>query len=99
MKEALVTFIAKVEGVVKENFSRAPPQTPTFFAPSIKIPGGTSDEEEENLRKGGIEKLSDDHEYEVNAFRATSKSKFKICFSDTDLKIDNIVVSTLHKLT
>ena len=40
-----------------------------------------SDEEEENLRKGAIEKQLDDFEYEVNTFRATSKSKFKICFS------------------
>ena len=38
---ALVTLIAKVEGVVKEKFSGAPPQTPTYFAPPpIKIPGG-----------------------------------------------------------
>ena len=41
-------------------------------------------------KKGAIEKLPDDFEYEVNAFRATSKSKFKICFSNTDLKIDNM---------
>ena len=34
MKGALVTFIAKVEGVVKEKFSGAPPQTPTFFPPN-----------------------------------------------------------------
>ena len=33
MKGVLVTFIAKVEGVVKEKFSGAPPQTPKFFAP------------------------------------------------------------------
>ena len=43
MKGVLVTFIAKVEGVVKEKFSGAPPQTPTFFAPpQIKIPGGAT---------------------------------------------------------
>ena len=30
MRGALVTFIAKVEGVVKEEFSAAPPQTPPF---------------------------------------------------------------------
>ena len=35
-------FIAKVEGVVKEKFSQAPPQTPTSFAPPIKIPGGAT---------------------------------------------------------
>ena len=34
MKGALVTFIAKVEGVVKEKFSRAAPQTPTVFRPN-----------------------------------------------------------------
>ena len=39
-----------------------------------------SDEEEENLRKGAIEKQPDDFEYEVNAFRATLKSKFKFVF-------------------
>ena len=33
MKGVLATFIAKVEGVVKEKFSGAEPQTPTFFAP------------------------------------------------------------------
>ena len=33
MRGALVTFIAKVEGVAKEKFSAAPPQTPKFFAP------------------------------------------------------------------
>ena len=33
MMGALVTFIAKVEGVVKEKFSGAEPQTLTFFAP------------------------------------------------------------------
>ena len=33
MKGALVTFIAKVEGVAKEKFSAAPPQTPTSLAP------------------------------------------------------------------
>ena len=43
MKGALVTFIVKVEGVVKEIFSGAPPQAPTFFAPPpIKIPGGAT---------------------------------------------------------
>ena len=39
-----------------------------------------SDEEEENLRKGAIEKQPDDFEYEDNAFRATLKSKFKFVF-------------------
>ena len=44
MKGALVTFIAKVEGVVKEKFSGALPQTPTYFAPPpLKIPGGATD--------------------------------------------------------
>ena len=33
MKGALVTSIAKVEGIVKETFSGAPPQTPTIFYP------------------------------------------------------------------
>ena len=42
MKGALVTFIAKVEGVVNEKFSAALPQTPVFFAPPIKIPGGAT---------------------------------------------------------
>ena len=43
MKGALVTFIAKIEGVVKEKFVGASPQTPTFFAPPpIKIPGGAT---------------------------------------------------------
>ena len=51
---------------------------------------GSSDEEEESLRKGAIEKLPDEYEYEVNAFRATSKSKFKIGFSNTALKIDSM---------
>ena len=41
-------------------------------------------------KKGAIEKQPDDFEYEVNAFHTTSKSKFKICFSSKDLKIDNI---------
>ena len=36
MKGALVTFIAKVEGVAKEKFSGAEPQTPTPFAPANK---------------------------------------------------------------
>ena len=45
MKGKLVTFIAKVEGVVKEKFSGAPPQTPTVFAPPIKIPGGATAKE------------------------------------------------------
>ena len=48
------------------------------------------DEEEEYLRKGAIEKLPDDYEFEVNAFCATSKSTFRICVSHTDLKIDNM---------
>ena len=43
-----------------------------------------------SLRKGAIERQPDDFEYEVNAFRTTSKSKFKICFSSKDLKIGNI---------
>ena len=42
MKGVLVTFIAKVEGVVKEKFSGAEPQTPKFFVPQIKIPGGAT---------------------------------------------------------
>ena len=42
MKGALVTFIAKVDGVVNEKFPGAPPQTPTFFAPPIKISGGAT---------------------------------------------------------
>ena len=42
MKGALVTFIAKIEGVVKEKFSGAPPQTSTSFAPPIKILGGAT---------------------------------------------------------
>ena len=33
MKGALVTFVAEVEGVVKDKFSGAPPQTPKFFVP------------------------------------------------------------------
>ena len=41
MKGVLVTFIAKVEGVVKEKFSEAEPQTPTFPPPN-KIPGGAT---------------------------------------------------------
>ena len=43
MKGALVTFIAKVEGVVKEKFPGAEPQTPTSFAPPIKIPDGATE--------------------------------------------------------
>ena len=43
MKGALVTFIAKVEGVVEEKFSGAEPQTPTSFAPPIKIPDGATE--------------------------------------------------------
>ena len=43
MKGALVTFIAKVEGVVKEKFSGAEPQTPNSFAPPIKIPDGATE--------------------------------------------------------
>ena len=44
ISEALVTFIAKVEGVVKEKFSGAEPQTPTqhLLPPPIKIPGGAT---------------------------------------------------------
>ena len=34
MKGVLVTFIAKVEGVAKEKFSGAEPQTLTSFAPN-----------------------------------------------------------------
>ena len=45
MKGALVTFIAQVEGVVKEKFSGAEPQTPTVSTPPpIKIPGGATDQ-------------------------------------------------------
>ena len=44
MKGALVTFIAKVEGVVIEKFSEALPQTRTFFAPPpIKSPGDATE--------------------------------------------------------
>ena len=42
IKGALVAFIAKVEGVVQEKFSGAPPQTPFLFAPPIKYPGGAT---------------------------------------------------------
>ena len=42
MKGALVTFIAKVEGVVKEKFSGAPPQASTQHLLPIKIPGGAT---------------------------------------------------------
>ena len=43
MKGALVTFIAKVEGVVKEKFSGAPPRPrPRHFLPPKKIPGGAT---------------------------------------------------------
>ena len=38
MKGALVAFIAKVEGVVRDKF-----QTPTLFASPIKNPGGATD--------------------------------------------------------
>ena len=41
MMGALVTFIAKKEGVVKDKFSGAQPQTPKYFPP-IKIPGGAT---------------------------------------------------------
>ena len=52
MKGELVTFIAKVEGVVKEKFSGAPSQTPTFFGPPpIKIPGGATDGNREGRGK------------------------------------------------
>ena len=43
MKGALVMIIAKVEGVVKEKFSGAPPQIPTSFALPIKIPDGATE--------------------------------------------------------
>ena len=42
MKRALVASKAKVEGVVQEKFSGAPPQTPSCFAPPIKNPGGAT---------------------------------------------------------
>ena len=44
MNGALVTFIAKVKGVVEEKFSWPPPLTPVVFAPPppIKIPGGAT---------------------------------------------------------
>ena len=42
LKRALVASIAKVEGVVREKFSGAPPQTPSHFAPPIKNPGGAT---------------------------------------------------------
>ena len=42
MKRALVASKAKVEGVVQEKFSGAPPQTPSCFAPPIKNSGGAT---------------------------------------------------------
>ena len=42
MKRALIASKAKVEGVAQEKFSGAPPQTPSRFAPPIKIPGGAT---------------------------------------------------------
>ena len=42
MKKALVASIAKVEGVVEEIFSGAPLQTPSYFVPPIKNPGGAT---------------------------------------------------------
>ena len=46
-----------------------------------------SDDEEENPRKGAIEKLPDEYEYEVNAFSCNFKIKvqnwfFKYSFED-----------------
>ncbi len=49
-----------------------------------------SAEEKENLKTAAVERLPDDFEYEVHTFLATSKSKFKLCFSSKDLTIDNI---------
>ena len=37
-------------------------------------------------KKGAIEKQPDDYEYEVNAFHATLKSKFKICLQNGRLR-------------
>ena len=37
MKGALVAYIAKVEGMVREKFSRALPQTQKLLAPPIKF--------------------------------------------------------------
>ena len=42
MKRALVASKAKVEGVVQEKFSGAPPQTPSCCAHPIKNPGGAT---------------------------------------------------------
>ena len=39
----LATFIAKVEGLVQVTFFGAPPQTPSCFAPPIKIHGSATD--------------------------------------------------------
>ena len=51
MKGALVTFIAKVEGVAKEKFSGAEPQTQASFAPPpIKIPGGATEDGHDLLK-------------------------------------------------
>ena len=47
-------------------------------------------EEKENLRRRAVERLPDGYEYQVNAFRPRSKSKFKLCFSSKDVKIDNL---------
>ena len=44
MKGALVTFIAKVEGVVKETFYGLRPRPRHFLPPPpIKIPGGATE--------------------------------------------------------
>ena len=46
MKRALVASKAKVEGMVQEKFSGAPPQTPSCFAPPIKNPGGATESDQ-----------------------------------------------------
>ena len=46
--------------------------------------------EKENLRRRALERLPDDYEYQVKAFRPCSKSKFTLCFSSKDVKIDNL---------
>ena len=47
-------------------------------------------EEKESLRKGAVERLPDQYEYEVDEFRLCSKSKFKLSFSSKNLNIDSI---------
>ena len=47
-------------------------------------------EEKESLRKGAVERLPDQYEYEVDEFRPCSRSKFKLSFSSKNLNKDNI---------